>query len=194
GQQLTAMKLRLESLIAKSGYAAFRDDISQVQTLVEAIDRDLDFLAWELRPMALDDLGLPAALANFVQEWEAHSGVSAEFHAGGIGQPRLLTEVETMLYRIAQEALNNIVKHAQASRVEVMLERRGKQVIMIIADDGIGFESGQESDGGARAGLGLLGMRERAALVGGQFEIESGAGKGTTIYVRVPYHTVGGKE
>ncbi|HKQ08411.1 MAG TPA: chemotaxis protein CheB [Blastocatellia bacterium] len=191
GQQLTALKLRLESLFAESGYAAFREDIRKVQTLVEAIDRDLDFMAWELRPMALDDLGLPAALANFVQEWETHSRVRTEFHDSGIGNPRLLPEVETMLYRIAQEALNNVVKHAQASRVEVMLERRANQVILIVEDDGIGFDSNQESDGGPRAGLGLLGMRERAALVGGQFEIESAPGKGTTVYVRAPFQTVG---
>ncbi|HEY9232072.1 MAG TPA: PAS domain-containing protein, partial [Blastocatellia bacterium] len=74
GQQLTALKLRLESLVAKSGYAAFRDDIEKARTLVESIDQDIDFMAWELRPAALDDLGLPAALANFVQGWEAHSG------------------------------------------------------------------------------------------------------------------------
>ncbi|HJQ27280.1 MAG TPA: chemotaxis protein CheB [Blastocatellia bacterium] len=191
GQQLTAIKLRLESLIAQSGVAALRDDIIQAQAIVEAIDRDLDFLAWELRPTALDDLGLPAALANFVQEWEAHSGIAAKFHDSGIGQPRLSTEVETMLYRITQEALNNVAKHAQASRAEVILERRGEQVVLIIEDNGTGFDLTQKAAGGMRPGLGLIGMRERAALVGGWFEIESEPGRGTTVYARVPFVQAG---
>ena len=186
GQQLTVLKLRLEALLAQTGYAGLRDDIEHTRKLVEAIDRDVDFMAWELRPSALDDLGLPTALANFVQEWKSHAGLRAEFHASGLVNQRLSPEVETMLYRIAQEALNNVLKHAQATQVEVMLERRGPQVVLIVEDNGQGFDVSQTTGAGVRAGLGLIGMRERAAIAGGSFEIETAPGQGTTVFVRVP--------
>ena len=95
-------------------------------------------------------------------------------------------EVETMLYRIAQEALNNVSKHAQAEHAEVILERRGPQAVLIVEDNGIGFDVNPLSTSGARGGLGLIGMRERTAIVGGSFEIETAPDQGTTIFVRVP--------
>ncbi|MFL6215985.1 MAG: chemotaxis protein CheB [Blastocatellia bacterium] len=195
GQQLTTLKLHLETLltengplnlIAESGKAAFRDQIQRAQKLVTNIDKDLDFLAWELRPTALDDLGLAAALGNFVHEWSTHFNVPAEFHAT-LNDQRLSIDIETMLYRIAQEALNNISKHARASQVEVMLERRGAQVVLIIADNGTGFDVNKALTASARRGMGLISMRERTAFVGGTFEIESEPGGGTTVYVRVPF-------
>ena len=97
-------------------------------------------------------------------------------------------EIETNLYRIAQEALNNIQKHAKAKNVSVLLEKRGKSVTLIVEDDGVGFAAGEgeaDADGSGR-GLGLVGMRERATLVGGTLEIESAPGAGTTVYARVP--------
>jgi signal transduction histidine kinase len=97
-------------------------------------------------------------------------------------------ETETHLYRITQEALNNIAKHAEANNVTVMLEKRSDDVVLIVEDDGIGFEAGEETDpNDATKGLGLLGMSERASLFGGNLEIESAPGNGTTIYVRVPF-------
>src|SRR5581483_3078774 len=104
----------IEFLLAQSGYAALREHIEQMQATVQAIDKDLDFLAWELRPTVLDDLGLAAALAKFVQEWGKHFNTRAEFHAASMNEHRLSFDIETMLYRIAQEALNNVAKHAQA--------------------------------------------------------------------------------
>jgi two-component system CheB/CheR fusion protein len=187
GQQLTVLKLHLESLLSQSGFAALREQIEQTQAIVQTIDKDLDFLAWELRPSALDDLGLTAVLANFVQEWSANFNTRAEFHVSGLNDARLPADSEIMLYRIAQEALNNVAKHAQADSVEVMLERRGDQVVLIVADNGTGFDVKQASARGARRGLGMVSMRERAALIGGTLEIESQPGSGTTIYARVPF-------
>jgi two-component system CheB/CheR fusion protein len=187
GQQLTALKLHLERLVAESGKAAFRDQFERVQRLVQSIDKDLDFLAWELRPTALDDLGLAAALDHFVQEWGAHFNTRADFHSSLPDGQRLSLEIETMLYRIAQEALNNISKHAGASHVEVMLERRGDRAVLIIADNGMGFDVNEAMTTDGRQGMGLFNMRERATFVGGTFDIESQPGEGTTVYVRVPF-------
>jgi signal transduction histidine kinase len=97
---------------------------------------------------------------------------------------RLSLETETNLYRIAQEALNNTLKYAQAKRADVLLERRGDHVVLIVEDDGVGFDSKRQVETGD--GLGLIGMRERAVLVGGTLEIESKPKQGTTVFARVP--------
>jgi signal transduction histidine kinase len=141
-------------------------------------------MVWELRPTALDDLGLRAALANYVQDWSHRVGVRADLHTTGLSADRLTSEVETTLYRIAQEALTNVAKHAHADSVDVILERRGDHVSLIIEDDGVGFERGGTE--APLAGFGLLGMQERAALVGATVQVESAAGEGTTVIVRMP--------
>jgi two-component system CheB/CheR fusion protein len=181
GQQLTAMRLRIEELKKKTKRQSFLEQIDELLNMTSRLDSDVDFLAWELRPVALDDLGLAEALRNYVAQWGSYLGKVAEFHATGFENKRLSAEVESNLYRIAQEALNNVAKHANSTRVDVILERRDGQAVLIIENDGKGFN---ESD--SVLGLGLLGMRERAALVGGTLELESAHDKGTTIFVRVP--------
>jgi signal transduction histidine kinase len=151
--------------------------------VAKRLDRDVDQLVWELRPTALDDLGLRAALANYVQDWSQRVGITAKLHTAGLLDERLDTEAETTLYRIAQEALTNVARHAHAGSVDVILERRGDSVMLIVEDDGVGFEAGDSHRPGH--GFGLIGMKERAALVGATVEIESAAGKGTTILVRM---------
>ena len=186
GQQLTTLRMKLEAvrkLCDGDENHAICGKIDEIQTIAHSVDSDVDFLAWELRPAALDDLGLVAALENYVKEWSRHSGVTAEFHHADLKQMRLAPEVETNLYRIAQEALNNTFKHAKAKHVGVMLERRDDLILLIVEDDGIGFDPDDEQV--KKSGIGLLGMQERAALVGGTKEIESEPGKGTTIFVRV---------
>jgi signal transduction histidine kinase len=117
-----------------------------------------------------------------------------QFHCTGIDQPRLPTAVETALYRIAQEALTNVLKHAGAGRVSVIIERRGGQVLGIIEDDGRGFEVESVMRATrAHQRLGLLGMQERVAQVGGTMEIESSPGGGTTLFVRIPL-AAGGRD
>jgi len=126
------------------------------------------------------------ALRTFVREWSRHTDIDGDFQAIKVGDQRLSSDVETHLYRIAQEALNNISKHAEAQNVTVMLEKRQHELLLIIEDDGKGFDVEElpkrDRSGG---GLGLLGMQERSALIGGELDIESSQ-NGTTIYVRVP--------
>jgi signal transduction histidine kinase len=157
--------------------------VAALAEIAERLDRDVDQLVWELRPTALDDLGLRAALANYIQEWSERSHIAAELHTTGLLDERLGSEVETALYRIAQEALNNAAKHSRARRVEVILERRPDCVLLILEDDGVGFAEADTAS--TRQGYGLVGMQERAALVGASLEIESTPGKGTTILVRI---------
>jgi PAS domain S-box-containing protein len=185
GQQSTALRLKLESLkdVCKE-HADWCEQIEYTQAIAGRLDADVDFLAWELRPAVLDDLGLATALANFTREWSRHFNIPVEYHTTGMDNGRPAPEIETNLYRIAQEALNNIYKHAQASRVDVLLERRDHHVVLIVEDDGIGITTGDKP--GQDRGLGLLGMRERAALFGGTLEIETAPGGGTTIFARVP--------
>ncbi|HEY8563160.1 MAG TPA: PAS domain S-box protein [Pyrinomonadaceae bacterium] len=185
GQQLTALRLKLERIkILCDGHAELCLQIEDAQSLAGNIDQGVDFLAWELRPFVLDDLGLAAALGKFIEEWARHTGVSAAFINLGKMPRRLPHETEINLYRIVQEALNNVHKHAGAARTEVMLEKRGGSIILIVEDDGVGFDPENKKTLGK--GLGLIGMRERAALIGGSVEIESATGNGTTIFVRAP--------
>ena len=185
GQQLTVLKLKLDALKqACDENAKVCAQVEALQAIAERLDADVSYLAWDMRPAALDDLGLAAALSSYVHNWEQHFGLPVQLHASGIDKDRLTPEIETTLYRIAQEALNNIAKHAQATHVAVMLERRDQQVSLIIEDDGVGFDL-QQMSGADGKGLGLMGMRERAALVGGTVEIESQPNEGATVVVRI---------
>jgi PAS domain S-box-containing protein len=185
GEQLTALGRGIERVAtAAAGSPALTEPVRALSKIAQQIDRDVDHLVWELRPTALDDLGLRAALANYVQDWCTRVNVTAELHTSGLLDDRLACDVETTLYRIAQEALTNVAKHACAKRVEIILERRADHVILIVEDDGVGFDQSREP-GTAGQGFGLLGMQERAALVGATLEIESAQGRGTTILVRM---------
>lgn len=182
GQRLTTLRMRIESM--KDPHARSPATPDELQEIVKRLDADVDFLAWELRPIALDELGLDAALSNYATQWSEHFDAKAEFHARGLGEQRLPAEVESNLYRIAQEALNNCAKHAKCHRASIILERRDYHVTLIIEDDGEGFEVPSELT--SNSNMGLMNMRERTALIGGTFDIESTPTKGTTIFVRVP--------
>jgi PAS domain S-box-containing protein len=184
GEQLTALGRgigALQEACGATGHLARL--VTDLRAIAQQLDRDVDHMVWELRPTALDDLGLRAALANYVQDWAKRVGVAAELHTTGLLDSRLPSETETTLYRIAQEALTNVAKHSRARHVEVILERRADSVVLIVEDDGVGFDQGDKDLSGK--GLGLLGMQERAALVGATLEIESAAAKGTTVLVRM---------
>lgn len=186
GQQLTVLLLKLGML--KEDCGEQKRLCEQVETLKEVasrLDADVDFLVWELRPTALDDLGLQDALTNFAQNWSKHFGIPVDVLTHGVDIEPSTSEIDTMLYRIAQEALNNVAKHSGAASVSVLLESRADIVSLIIEDDGVGFEA-EHTSGANDKGLGLVGMRERAALVGGTVEVESHPGEGTRIIVRIP--------
>jgi len=192
GQQLTALRLNIGSLRdTTSAGAEFRARVDIIDKIAADVDRDLDFLAWELRPIALDDVGLNAALAAFITEWSSRQNIPAEFHDSTIGASRLIPEIESQLYRIVQEALNNVAKHAAARCVSILLERRADEVILTIEDDGDGFNVDAAADPGRKhGGLGLVNMQERAALVGGGVQFEAARGHGTTVFVRLPARTI----
>jgi signal transduction histidine kinase len=185
GEQLTALGLGIRALKDSCQSAPhLRPQVDALERVAQQLDRDVDHLVWELRPTALDDLGLRAALANYVQDWSQRAGVRADLHTTGLSEDRLTSEIETTLYRIAQEALTNVAKHARADSVDIILERRPDYVSLIIEDDGVGFD--QAAAGAPHQGFGLLGIRERAALLGATVQIESASGEGTTIIVRMP--------
>ena len=187
GQQMTALRLNLAALDqGYSGDKKSREKLEQTKTIAERLDADVDFLAWELRPAALDDIGLAEAMRSFVGQWSKHSGVEAQFHTSGLDKERLSPETESNLYRIMQEALNNTMKYAQARHVDVLLERRDNHVVLIVEDDGVGFNANKVASADGDRGMGLIGMRERAALVGGTLQIESQPKAGTTIFAHVP--------
>jgi two-component system CheB/CheR fusion protein len=184
GQQLTALRLALERHRSRCATPDAQGDMDRALTAASELDTAVDFLAWELRPAALDDLGLAAALPRYTDEWSAHYGIAVRFEAAGYRGGMLSAEAEIAFYRIAQEALNNVLKHAHAARVDILLEARDSSVVMVIEDDGIGFDQGDRDL--LDNGIGLAGMRERAALIGGALDIESAPGKGTTLFVRAP--------
>jgi signal transduction histidine kinase len=186
GLHLSALALEIAALRRTCHrQRALCEQVDSLDALVQQLDADIEFLVWSLRPTALDDLGLPAACSHLVTSWVKRVGIHVDLHTRGMGEDRLSRDLETMLYRVLQEALTNIAKHAAATNVSVLLERRGDLVSLIVEDDGNGFdETALSLAHGAR--LGLLGMRERAAIVGGKVEIESQPGVGTTIAVRVP--------
>ena len=193
GQQLTALRLGIENFQWQTETPSC-DRLAELRDQIQRLDLEVDFLAWELRPATLDEFGLASTISIFIAQWSKQFGITVEFHTVGLDHERLGSEAEINLYRITQEALNNISKHAQAGRVGVVLERRAGQAILMAEDDGIGFDPQQGGrSGAAEKGLGLVGMRERATLIGGILEIESSPGGGTTILVRVPVPPCGNR-
>jgi len=180
GQQLTALRLTLQRLMEGNGSA----ELQHAMSLTRQLDQDLDFLSWELRPAVLDDLGLAAALPLFLKEWSAHSGIPVEFQARPEVAGSMGRDAEVVFYRVAQEAMNNVAKHAHASRVDVLLESQDGSVVMVVEDDGVGFEAGDKST--RDKGIGIVGMQERASLVGAALDVESRPGDGTSVYLRMP--------
>ena len=188
GPYPTALLLGLKRL-KESGQnpAAVEEGVGELMRLADHLGQELHRLAWELRPAALDDLGLHTALANYVEEWSARFRIAADFHSNGLLERRLPPQVEIALYRIVQEALTNVSKHAGARRVSVITEYRQGRLLAVVEDDGRGFNLAEVfGAAAARRRLGLIGMRERARMLGGEVEIESAPGSGTTLYVRVP--------
>ena len=158
-----------------------RAAVGEVRDLVRATLQDVRRLAVELRPKALDDFGLVAALERLTETFREQTGVALAFQSM-LPAERLSPEIETTLYRIVQESLTNIVKHARAGTVSITLGRKRDAVTVVVEDDGVGFDPARTRE----EGLGLIGMRERVALVGGRLIIESRPGAGTTFVVEVP--------
>jgi signal transduction histidine kinase len=181
GQALTSILLGLRTVEEAADAEEARAATTALRELVLSTLQDVRRLAVELRPTALDDFGLVPALERLTSTFAEQTGIDVHFHAH-LPEGRLPPEIETTLYRIVQEAFTNVVKHARATQVSVLLTSKAGRVSVVIEDDGIGFDprtTGEER-------LGLLGMRERVDLVGGRVEVESQLGAGTTLVVEVP--------
>jgi len=181
GQALTSMLLGLAAVEAAGTPEEAHEAVAELRRLVVSTLQDVRRLAVELRPKALDDFGLLPALKRLGQTVSEGSRLDVQVEAR-LGGERLPAEAETAVYRIVQEALTNVVKHAEAQHVSVLLTRKNESVSVMIEDDGKGFELGSDPS----EGLGLLGMQERVALLDGSLVVESTPGAGTTLVLELP--------
>jgi len=182
GQLLAAVHIELDEIardFPAEGQARFR----QVKARLDQVETQLRSLSHELRPAVLEDLGLVAALESLSQRVAKRTGLLISLQR--FDGPRLSSRMELALYRIVQEALNNVIKHARATSVKIQLHRMGKALVCSVRDNGIGFDP-QSLPTGPGRGLGLSGIRERLKALQGEVRIESVAGKGTSLKIMIP--------
>jgi signal transduction histidine kinase len=185
GQSLTSLMIGLRRLEAAQMPEEERQAIAELQQNANRALDELHHLIFELRPSVLEDLGLVVALQRYIEEFARRTGLRVETELDALAGVRLEPAVEIALYRIVQEALTNVDRHARATTASVLLQCRGDSLLLIVEDDGSGFVV-PEIGAGDSEHFGLMGMQERAALIGGKLTIESSPGAGTTIYVEVP--------
>lgn len=183
-QSLTSLLVGLRAL-DQSGDDALRQHTEDLRQIVSNVLEEVHGLAWQLRPSVLDDMGLAAALKRAVADYRARYDLTVDLSIHGLDEERLSPEVETTIYRIVQEALTNVARHAQAHTVSVMIDRRDTQALVIVEDDGVGLPPDVLAQR-SREHLGLYGIRERAELLGGKFNIESEPEHGTSLFVEIP--------
>jgi signal transduction histidine kinase len=190
GQELSAAMLELKGIEAQTNEGG-RDRIRRLRQRLDQMGKSLHHVAWELRPASFDELGIASALADYISDWGERYGIAADFHCRDAKVDELSEEVRTTIYRVVQEALTNVAKHAaEAESISVVIDRDDAMLRLTIEDDGRGFDMTLKAEPGNRgSGLGHAGMRERLALIGGQIEFESSPSVGTTIFVRIPLAT-----
>jgi len=181
GQSLTSILLRLKALQSETDPEVMYDRLNGLRYLTSQTLEEVRRLALDLRPMALDDLGLVPAIRWYVQQCTERNGIEIQFHAADTLK-RLSADIEIILYRAVQEGLTNVIRHAQARHADITLEHDGHAVWLTINDDGKGIEPNP----GNRGGMGLEGMRERVMLVGGKLRIDSTPGAGTQVVIELP--------
>jgi signal transduction histidine kinase len=186
-QTLTGINVRLAALKneATSDTRGLERSIARTQQLVQQSVDIVHQFARKLRPTVLDDLGLIPALHTFMKHFKAETGIRLSLSAFAAVE-QLNGDKRTVLYRVAQEALTNVARHAQASRADVKLQKLDDAVCMTITDDGKGFQKERVAHAKKGKRLGLLSMRERLEMVGGNFTVTSTPGKGTTVLAQVP--------
>jgi PAS domain S-box-containing protein len=185
GQALTSLIVGLRRLERDLAGAAdgYSQAAGELATLAHDVWENLHRLAVDLRPASLDHLGLVQALTAYIERVSQQARLRVAFKTVALGQERLPQEVETALYRIAQEALTNVTRHAHATHADVLLQRNGDRVTLIVEDNGCGFEPAEHAGVDS---IGLLGMRERCEMLGGVFRLESAPGRGTTLVGEIP--------
>lgn len=191
-QSLTSLLVGLQALEQNTS-GEKRQQTENLRQVVSETLEEVHGIAWQLRPSALDDMGLDAALERYIADYRARYNLSVDLVIHGLRDGRLSPEAETSIYRIVQEALTNVARHAQADQVSVLIEHRDGKTLVIAEDNGIGFDSSTASKG-SREHLGLYGIRERAELLGGKLSIESEAGRGTSLFVEIPDSPTSGNE
>ena len=184
GQHLTALMLGVQALRKDcSSNPGALERLDRLEELADRVAAEARDLAVALRPTLLDDFGLASAIRAHVERWSADTRIPVILECSGLEEQRFPSAVETAVYRIVLEALTNVARHADASRINVILETVGEGITAIVEDDGGGFEPGADREAGR---LGLVSMRERAALAGGSLVVESSPGEGTTVIARFP--------
>jgi two-component system sensor histidine kinase DegS len=156
---------------------------AEIAAYLQSALKNLQQLAMSLRPATLDHLGLAPTLRQFAQATTEKRGLKVLFESVGV-EDRMPANIETSLYRIAQESINNVIRHAQATQADILLQSRQGKLIMIVEDNGIGFTPANVDE---RLHSGIFGMRERVEMLGGELAIESEPGRGTTVVVELPY-------
>jgi signal transduction histidine kinase len=186
GQALTVTEMNLQALLASPGTDALAPRLKQSLEVVERVQEQVHDLSLNLRPSMLDDLGLEPALRWLTKRQAALAGLQAEVRADPLEQ-RLDPMIETECFRVAQEALTNVVKHAKARTVSVELSRSDEQIHLWVRDDGVGFDVASVREQAVRgASLGLLSMEERATLAGGGLQYHASPGEGTEVHAWFP--------
>jgi signal transduction histidine kinase len=189
GQALTAISLDLagiEKALPLEEPSEIRRQLIDARSLADEVDERISELALDLRPSLLDDLGLLPTLQWYLNRYSQRSGIEVSMEFKGL-EMRLSDEIETTLYRVIQEALTNIARHAQANKVLLSLERSAATVTARIQDDGRGFDlEDVRGSSGSPSGLGLVGIKDRVSTLGGHVEIHSSSGQGTRIQIEIP--------
>ena len=186
-QTLTSINVRLTALKKEAGMSTqgLEDSIARTQLQVQHSVNIVHRFARELRPTVLDDLGLIPALHAFLKSFTEETGIRVSLSAFAEIE-RVNGDKRTALFRVAQEALTNIARHARATRAEVKIQKLPEAIQMTIEDNGRGFAPKPPTRASRSRRLGLLGMRERLEMVGGSFTVDSAPGKGTTVYAQIP--------
>jgi len=184
GQSLTALVVGLRTIADMSVPADVRPAALRLRDVAARTVDDVGRLARGLHPAVLDDMGLDSAARRYVHDYIGSFGTPVNFLAGNVCSPRLAPLTAATAYRILQEALTNVARHARATKIDVEMSRTASALELLIRDDGVGFDVPRALD--PASGLGLHGMRERVTLLGGSIEIESGPGRGTVVRARIP--------
>lgn len=183
GQLLVAARLTMSG-VARDLSPSAQGRLQEVGMILDQVEKQLRRLSHELRPTILDDLGLVPALQSLTEGVSKRTELSIRLNSSLQG--RCAPNVETVLYRVIQEALTNVTKHARAENVEIQLSNVAKSLHCLVHDDGVGFDAPSVLSSKERRGLGLVGIRERLMAVGGTLQIDSAVGRGTELLVKIP--------